>query len=162
MLSCYHQHGGQMFIYILLLIIPSSPFRWAWRLRHPRSPWTSRSTHSWRMANHSATFPEVTTIPASLRTTGRIDWRRLMLRDWTPSKCKWQAICGIGIGILALAAISGTTKLVPYHSVKSLQLIWRWGTCRFHLQVPHLQMSWSNLIMIRRYQDRSPSNYDCH
>ena len=35
--------------------------------------------------------------------------------------------------------------MVPYHEVKSLQLIWRLGTCRFHLQVPDIQVFCSNL-----------------
>ena len=38
-----------------------------------------------------------------------------------------------------LATITGTTILVPYLYVKSLQLIWSAGTHRFHLQMPDLQ-----------------------
>ena len=34
----------------------------------------------------------------------------------------------------------------PYLQIKSPPLIWRWGTCKFHLQVPHLQISASDLI----------------
>ena len=37
-----------------------------------------------------------------------------------------------------LAAIAGATVLVPYHVVKSLQLIWRSGTHRWTLLVPDL------------------------
>ena len=37
--------------------------------------------------------------------------------------------------------IAGANILVPCHIVKSLQLIWGWGTRRFHLRVPHPQMS---------------------
>ena len=33
------------------------------------------------------------------------------------------------------------SRLVPSHAVKTLQLIWRTGTRRFHLRVPDLQMS---------------------
>ena len=44
-----------------------------------------------------------------------------------------------------LATIIGATILVPCHVVKSLQLIWRSGTRRFHLRVPNLQMNWSDL-----------------
>ena len=33
------------------------------------------------------------------------------------------------------------------------------GTCRFHLKVPNLQMSWSNLTRMRGYQDIN-SRYD--
>ena len=44
-----------------------------------------------------------------------------------------------------LAAIAGTTILLPYHVVKSLQLIWREGTRRWNLWVPNLQMSCSDL-----------------
>ena len=48
-------------------------------------------------------------------------------------------------GVCQLVAIAGTTVLVPCHIVKSLLLIWRSGTRRFHLQVPDLQMSCSDL-----------------
>ena len=41
--------------------------------------------------------------------------------------------------------IAGATILTPYHVVKSLQLIWRFGTRRFHPRVPDLQMSCSDL-----------------
>ena len=37
-------------------------------------------------------------------------------------------------GRVTLAAISGTTFLVPYHTVKSLQVIWGSDTHRFHLR----------------------------
>ena len=47
-------------------------------------------------------------------------------------------------GACCLAAIAGATILVPCHVVKSLQLIWRSGTFRFRLRVPHLQMSCSD------------------
>ena len=50
-----------------------------------------------------------------------------------------------GIGNVILVAITGTTSLVPYLKVKSLQLIWRSGTRRWHLRVPDLQMSCSDL-----------------
>ena len=43
-----------------------------------------------------------------------------------------------------LAAIAGAVILIPWHIVKSLQLIWRSGTRRFHLRVPDLQMSCSD------------------
>ena len=43
------------------------------------------------------------------------------------------------------ADIGGTTILVHCHIVKSLQLTWRSGTRRFHLRVPDLQMSCSDL-----------------
>ena len=51
------------------------------------------------------------------------------------------------VGHVILAVISGTTIFVPYPSVKSLQLIWGSDTCRFHLRVPYLQMSCSDLTM---------------
>ena len=31
-------------------------------------------------------------------------------------------------------------------SIKLLQLLTRWGTCRFHLLIPNLQMSWSDVV----------------
>ena len=40
-----------------------------------------------------------------------------------------------------LAVSTWTSKLVPYHLIKSLRFIWRSGTRRYHLRVPHLQMS---------------------
>ena len=43
-------------------------------------------------------------------------------------------------GYVTLADITGNTVLVPYRWIKSLQLIWRLGTCRWNLQVSHLQM----------------------
>ena len=53
-------------------------------------------------------------------------------------------------GHAALVDITGTTKLIPFHSVKSLQLIWRSGTRRFHLRVPDRQMSRSDLTKMGR------------
>ena len=44
-----------------------------------------------------------------------------------------------------LAANAGATILVPYHVVKSLQLIWKSGIRRFHLRVSDLQMSFRDL-----------------
>ena len=45
-----------------------------------------------------------------------------------------------------------------YNLVKSLQLIWRLGTCRFHLRVPDIQMDCSDLTKMRGYQFSSPIN----
>ena len=44
-----------------------------------------------------------------------------------------------------LTTISGTIVLAPYHVVKSMKLIWRSGIHRFHLRVPDLQISCSDL-----------------
>ena len=60
------------------------------------------------------------------------------------------------IGYAAVVVITGTTVLVPYHLVTSLQLIWRSSRC--HQQVPNLQMKCSDLTGMRGYQDSSPSN----
>ena len=49
------------------------------------------------------------------------------------------------IGHVTLVVITGTTILVPYLQVKTLQLIWRWGTRWWNLWVPHLQMSCRDL-----------------
>ena len=49
-------------------------------------------------------------------------------------------------GVCCLVVIAGVTMLVPYHLIKSLQLIWRSGMRRFHLRMPDLQMSCSDLI----------------
>ena len=54
-------------------------------------------------------------------------------------------------------AITGTTNLVPYFWVKSLQFIWRSGTRRFYLRVPTLQM-YCRLDYKTGYRDSSPSN----
>ena len=43
--------------------------------------------------------------------------------------------------------IAGATLLVPCHVVKSLQFIWRSGTCRWNPQVPDLQMSCRDLTL---------------
>ena len=60
------------------------------------------------------------------------------------SKVIW-GYCFICHGGRHQVAIFGATILVPYHVVKSLQLIWRPGTRRFHLRVPGLQMSCRDL-----------------
>ena len=52
--------------------------------------------------------------------------------------------------------ISGAFKLVPYHAIKSLQTIWRSGTCRLHLLAPKLQMCCSDLTRGIGYQYSSP------
>ena len=46
--------------------------------------------------------------------------------------------------------INRITRIVPYLKVKSLQLIWRSGTRRFHLRVPDLQMSCNDLTTRQR------------
>ena len=55
-------------------------------------------------------------------------------------------------------AIIGTSSLVPYLLVKSLQLFGRLGTRRWNLRVPSFQMSCSDLTWIRGYQVNSSSN----
>ena len=55
-------------------------------------------------------------------------------------------------------AIIGTTLLVPYLWIKSLQLIWKSGFLRFNLRVPALQMNCSDLDNMAGYQDSSTSN----
>ena len=42
---------------------------------------------------------------------------------------------------VTLVAINGSTLLVPYLQVRSLQFTWGLDTCIFHLQLPDLQMS---------------------
>ena len=55
---------------------------------------------------------------------------------------------------------NGVTAVSHYaiNLVKILQLIWRSGTRRFHLQVPDLHMSRSDLTRMRGYQDSSSNN----
>ena len=50
-------------------------------------------------------------------------------------------ICEWDMSVI-LVVITGTTILMSYLQVNSLQLIWKSGTCRFHLHVPDVQMSW--------------------
>ena len=52
-------------------------------------------------------------------------------------------------GARHLAAITGTTKLVPYQSAKSRDFIWKSGNIRFHLLVPDIQESSGDLISTR-------------
>ena len=42
----------------------------------------------------------------------------------------------VGNRYVTLMAVTGDAKLVPTQLVKSLPLIWGWGTCRWNLQVP--------------------------
>ena len=44
------------------------------------------------------------------------------------------------IGHVTPVAFNGTIFPLPCIEIKALQLIWRFYTCRFHLQVPNLQM----------------------
>lgn len=48
----------------------------------------TKGTHSWRMANLSATSLGASIIPGCLLTTGRIDWLRWKLLAWMLSKRK--------------------------------------------------------------------------
>ena len=57
-----------------------------------------------------------------------------------------------------LVAITGTTGLVPYTLIKSLQPISNLGEGRFHLLVPYLRMSLNNFIFMIGYQDSSPDD----
>ena len=86
-----------------------------------------------------------------------ISW---LLMTWWPANSQkklWDPVAGL-IGHVTLVAINGTTKPTPYHSVKSLQLIWRLGTDRRNLWIPNLHMSNSNLIKMTRWQDSGHSN----
>ena len=71
---------------------------------------------------------------------------------------------GIPIDHVALVAITGTDKLVIYHLVNSLQLIWRSRTGRWnpthgwYPPVPNLQISFSDLIEWYVTIVSSPSN----
>ena len=60
-------------------------------------------------------------------------WHNMMvifLRVHSPSPVVW--------GVNPLAVTTWTSKLVPYSLIKSLRLIWRSGTHRFHLRVPQM------------------------
>ena len=54
--------------------------------------------------------------------------------------------------------VLGQITWYPLTLVKSLHLIWRSGTRRFHLRVPDLQMSCSDLIRLSVCQLNSPNN----
>ena len=58
----------------------------------------------------------------------------------------------------SLVAITETSILVPYLWVKSLQLIWRLGTRRWHLRVPDLPMSCRDLTPWL-YEDSCPISF---
>ena len=76
--------------------------------------------------------------------------------QWCSSLVNGECILGPdSIGHVTLVTITRPTKLVPSHLVKSLQLIRRMGSCLFHLRVPNLQMSYSNLIRKRGYDNKS-------
>ena len=75
-------------------------------------------------------------------------WIRKLSRQ-QPDLINWEIYAYDNSDIIeyvTLAAIPGTSNLVACHFVKSLQLIWRSSTRRFHLRVPDLQMSCSDLI----------------
>ena len=62
------------------------------------------------------------------------------------------------MGHITLVATAGTIILVPYHEVKSLQLIWRSGTRRIHLRGARSsnELQWFDLMT--GHQDSSSSN----
>ena len=66
--------------------------------------------------------------------------------------------CTCLLCVSLMAAIAGASILVPCHVVRSLQLIWRSDTRRFHLRVPDLQMSCIDLTLKIGHQYSSPSN----
>ena len=59
---------------------------------------------------------------------------------------------------VALVVNSWTPWLVPYHLIKPLWFISKSGTHGFHLRVPDLQMSCSDLTWMRWYQNSNHSN----
>ena len=63
----------------------------------------------------------------------------------TVTRRKKYVMYGSSIGHAAGVNAEDTTVLVSSRGVKSLQLIWRSGTRRFHLRVPDLQMSRGDL-----------------
>ena len=76
-----------------------------------------------------------------------------MDRCWWPMLCPHLTSSMGTTRQVVLVAITGTTKLVPTHLVKSVQLIGRSSTRRFHLRVLDLPMSCSDLTGWREYQD---------
>ena len=75
-------------------------------------------------------------------------WQRLLSIESTWS----QLLCNHGMGmnkqtrLVIWGAITGTTILVLYLYIKSLQLIWRPVTHRFHLRVPDVRMRCRHLV----------------
>ena len=84
-----------------------------------------------------------------VHTAALVHWAKRWSHAWvlwcippptTPLRnTSWSIRC------VTLLVITETTVLVPYLEVKSLQLIWRSGTRRFHLRVHVLQMSCRDL-----------------
>ena len=79
-------------------------------------------------------------------------WYPSMIPNWFHDKESQITVCIPQLIICEnvacrLAAITGDIILVPCHVLKSLQLIRRWGTRRWKLRVPHLQISYSDLTL---------------
>ena len=51
----------------------------------------------------------------------------------------------LAMGLCRLVAIAGTIILVPWHVIKSLQLILKSGTRKWNLRAPDLQVSYKDL-----------------
>ena len=69
----------------------------------------------------------------------------MSLKGGSTVTCHSRRRQSVGNGACHSAAIAGAIILVPWHGVKSLQLIWRLGTRRWNLRVPNLQMSCRDL-----------------
>ena len=97
----------------------------------------------WSLENHY--------IHLILSEVGFLFWNNTKLRSFSLNNCNfWQEVFILDVDIpprslywndvCNLAAITGIIILVPCHTVKYLQRIWRSGPRRFHLRVPDLQM----------------------
>ena len=109
-----------------------------------------------------------------------IQWRHLLSREW---RCSWSSadrrcsnciwvidnfIVYKGAIYIRDLTVIGTTILVHYLEVKSLQLIWRPGNFRYHIRIPDLQIRGSELTSNKVHQyefinDRQGvTTHSCH
>ena len=141
-----------------IILVPSHP----WQPLLVLSSWYPLILGSNYQGYHPGTLSSLVSITGAIILVPSHPWQPLPeLSSWYPlilGSHYW----GYHPGTLSsLASITGAIILVPSHPwhpllglsswyplilVKSLQHIWRLGTCRFHLQVPNLKMSCSDFI----------------
>ena len=97
---------------------------------------------------------DVTCFKSISQQANRDDWgARIVLKVYkTDNTSKALSCRGRVTGDWAChpTSIIVNSKVVPYHLIKSLQLIWRLGTCRWNLRILHPQVSPSDLTRIYR------------
>ena len=145
----------EIFFYLIKSSIESTDVAWIlkilWNLWHDVRTWQSWAKFSW----WSESLPSSRRIQKSVFRSRQVHVHiqlcicviiltiNLLVKTLVLGYAVWKY--ARSIGPIALAGIAGAIILVLYHVVKSLQLIWRLGTRRFHLRVLNLQMSCSDL-----------------